>query len=110
MISFLRMKFHGSAARSRTPVHVEMTVSDGKSYLVAFTAVSATQLKLAASSVLPEPFHFAAFGNTHNGRVRSTLPSVTCEATIRSGAFAVVTQVSSTAALSNVSVPGPPLQ
>src|SRR5438874_341672 len=63
---------------------VEMTVT-GKTYLVAFTAVSATQLKFAASSVLPAPFHFATFGNTQSGRVRSTLPSVRCDAPTRSG-------------------------
>src|SRR5690348_13098491 len=91
------------------PSHVEMTFS-GKCYRVDLTAVSAEQLKFVASSVLPVPFHFATFGNTHNGRVRSVFPSVTCVAVMRLGALPLVTHASSTAALSHVSGPGPPLQ
>src|SRR5882762_588408 len=79
-------------------------------YFVPLIGASAAHTKFWASSALPLPFHFATFGNTHSGRVRSTLPSVRCDATMRSGALPVVTHASSIAALSNVSVPGPPWQ
>ena len=40
--------------------------------------------------MLPDPLYFATCGYGHNGRVRSTFPSVLCEAMTFSGAFALM--------------------
>ena len=57
--------------------------------------VAATHAKLAASSLLPVPFHRATSGYMHSGRVRSSLPAVLCVAIILSGAAPFSTHCSS---------------
>lgn len=44
--------------------------------------LTSVQEKLDASSILPEPLYFADCGKGQSGRVRSTFPSVRCEAII----------------------------
>src|SRR5256885_9731962 len=68
------------------------------------------QTKFAASSVLPLPVYVATCGYGHSGRVRSTLPLVTRDATIRSGALPCSTHCSSAATVSNWLGPSPPPQ
>ncbi len=46
----------------------------------------ALQVKLAASSILPEPLYLATCGYGHNGRVRTVFPLRTRAAGIQSGA------------------------
>jgi hypothetical protein len=45
-----------------------------------------TQVKLAASSMLPLPSYLATSGYGHKGRVRTVFPSTTFAATICAGA------------------------
>src|SRR5262249_9085055 len=70
----------------------------------------AAQVKLAASSKLPDPLYRATCGNGQSGRLRSTAPLVTRRATILSGAFFCSTHCSSVPTLSNTLGPSPPLQ
>jgi hypothetical protein len=58
-------------------------------------ASGSEQVKLAALSMLPVPLYLATRGYGQSGRVRSTLPSVLWEATMRSGALPSSTHRSS---------------
>src|SRR6266478_2050327 len=70
----------------------------------------ARQTKFAASSMLPVPLYLATCGYGHRGRVRSTLPSILCDAINWSGALPCSTHCSSALTLSNTLGPSPPPQ
>src|SRR4029078_5822257 len=72
------------------------------------TCYGTWQVKLAASSMLPDPLYLATCGYGHRGRVRSTVPLVLCEAMIFSGALPCSTHCSSVPTLSNTLGPSPP--
>src|SRR5438105_1133128 len=60
--------------------------------------------------MLPLPLYLATWGYGHSGRVRSTLPFVTCDAVNASGAVPCSTHRSSAPTLSNTFGPSPPPQ
>ena len=98
---------HGVAASIARMGRTARVIMDNVS---GAASVMATQLKLEAESGLPRPSQRATCPNGHTGRVRSTTPLVRCDASIRAGAVPVAIQDSMAPILSNVSVPGPPMQ
>lgn len=67
-------------------------------------------MKLAASSMLPEPLYLAVCGYGQSGRVRTALPWTRRAAGIRSGAAPHSTHCSAAVSISNVLAPTPPPQ